>query len=168
MEEPVSDDRKSPAVAFPGRKIPGGFMRLSRRCPDRHRQAYDRATRMRAEFVGTTRLSNAHSKGERRLLYAFHPWSGQDVAVDGVVVKGGTSVARCRLAGDATSLPLEVPLWMFDRAACSAVRKRERPHVDRATLEALAGLLSRAVPDETRPSRRPRLPMGVQTWGLAT
>lgn len=41
----------------------------------------------------------------------------------------------------------EVPLSMFDRQSCAAVRRRERPHVDPATLTALAELLSWHVAD---------------------
>ena len=55
-----------------------------------------------------TRLSNTHSTAERRILYEFHPWSGQEVAIDRVVTKGGVTVARCRLPGGAPS-----PLLLF-------------------------------------------------------
>ncbi len=95
-----------------------------------------------------TRLSNTHSTGERRVLYEFHPWAGQDVSIDQVVTRGGVSVARCRLPGSSPGLPLELPLWMFDRLACSAVRRQERGQVDWAALQALQDLLSRVVRDD--------------------
>lgn len=76
----------------------------------------------------TTRLSNTHGT-ERGILYRFHPWSGRAVDVVKVFAKGGVPVACCRLAGGAPGPLREVPLWMFDRETCSAVRRRERPHV---------------------------------------
>ena len=93
----------------------------------------------------TTRFSNTHSTVERKILYEFHPWFGQAVAIDRAFTRSGVSVARCRQPGRGPSPLLEVPLWMFDRQSCSIVRRRERPHVDLTTLEALAELLSVAV-----------------------
>ena len=95
-----------------------------------------------------TRFSNTHSTGERRVLYEFHPWAGRDVSIDQVVAKGGVSVARCRLPGSSPGLPLELPLWMFDRLACSTVRRQERAQVDWTALQALLDLLSRVVRDD--------------------
>ncbi len=63
----------------------------------------------------TTRVSNTHNTAERRVLYDHHPWAGCDVGIDCVVEKSGIAVARCKLIGDVPGLPLELPLWMFDR-----------------------------------------------------
>ena len=126
-------------------QIAGGLTRPLPGCPGRRRPACGRPATNAGARRCTTRLSNTHGTAERRILYEFHPWSGQEVAIDRVFAKGGVSVAHCRLSRGAP--PLEVPLWMFDRQACSAVRGRERPHVDIAALEALAAILSTVVGD---------------------
>jgi len=56
--------------------------------------------------------------------------------------KSGIALARCKLSGDVPGLPLELPLWMFDRLACSAVRCLEHPQVDLVALCALHCLLT--------------------------
>ena len=119
----------------------------ARRPPERQGTRWGRGSREPSAGAGscTTRLSNTHGTAERRILYEFHPWHGREVAIDQVFAKGGVSVAHCRLAGRARGPRLEVPLWMFDRQSCSTVRRRERPHVDLAALEALADLLAAAV-----------------------
>ena len=119
----------------------------ARQPPERQGTRWGRGSRGPSAGVRscTTRLSNTHGTAERRILYEFHPWHGQEVAIDQVFAKGGVSVAHCRLASRARGPRLEVPLWMFDRQSCSTVRRRERPHVDLAALEALADLLAAAV-----------------------
>ena len=62
-----------------------------------------------------------------------------------IVGKAGISFARCRLTDSAPSLPLEVPLWMFDRQACASVHLSEHPLVDLSCLSALQLLLSEIV-----------------------
>ena len=104
--------------------------------------ASDRRTPSAGVRGCTTRFSNTHSTVERKILYEFHPWFGQEVAIDRAFTRSGVSVARCRQPGRGPSPLLEVPLWMFDRQSCSIVRRRERPYVDLTTLEALADLLS--------------------------
>ena len=90
----------------------------------------------------TTQLPNTHSTTEHRVLYCHHPWGGRDVCIEGIVKKSGLSFARCRLIGDASCLPLELPIWMFDRVACSAVRHQDFPEVDLTCLLALQLLLA--------------------------
>ena len=97
----------------------------------------------------TTQLSNTHST-DGRVLYEFHPWTGRDVFFDRMVERGGVPAAHCRLVGCEPCLPLEVPLWMFDRRACSMVRRLERPQVDLTALQALRSLLDRAVRGDGR------------------
>ena len=48
---------------------------------------------------------------EQRVLYDWHPWAGRIVTVHSVL----RAIGRCSLTREATGLPLEVPLWMFDR-----------------------------------------------------
>jgi len=78
---------------------------------------------------------------ERRVLYDYHPWAGRDVCIHCLTKKSGVSVARCRLIGDEASLPLELPMWMFDRLACASVRHKQSPVVNLAALTALQLLL---------------------------
>ena len=136
------------AVAFPARTDRGRLTRPLPRRRGRRRPACGRPATSVGARRCTTRFSNTHSTAERRILYEFHPWSGQEVAVDRVVAKGGGAIARCGLPGSTPRLLLEVPLWMFDRQSCSTVRRRERPHVDLTTLQALADLLSKVVHDD--------------------
>lgn len=94
------------------------------------------------EYHCKTRLSNTHNTAERRVLYDYHPWAGRSVGIDRVVEKSGIAVARCKLSSDAPGLPLELPLWMFDRLACSAVRCLQHPQVDLVALCDLRCLLT--------------------------
>jgi len=90
----------------------------------------------------TTQLFNTHNTAERRVLYEHHPWTGSNAHVEKIVEKAGVCFARCRLIGDDPGLPLEVPLWMFDRQACSSVRHSERPLIDLSGLSALQFLIA--------------------------
>ncbi len=89
----------------------------------------------------TTQLSNTHNTSERLVLYDHHPWAGLDVQMLGYVERSRISFARCRLRGDERCLPLELPLWMFDRVACSSIRSERLPEVDLSSLLALQILL---------------------------
>jgi hypothetical protein len=56
--------------------------------------------------------------------------------------RGGVSTVRCRLAGRAQCLPLEVPSWMFERSACASISSVAEPISDTAPLCALSQLLA--------------------------
>jgi len=76
-------------------------------------------------------------------LYRWHPWFGLSVFVHQAVAKSDDVVFRCTLSGSDATRWLEIPAWMFDRAACaddSVVTTT--PHVDSSALSVLAGLLS--------------------------
>ena len=105
----------------------------------------------------TTQLPNTHSTTEHRVLYCHHPWGGRDVCIEGIVKKSGLSFARCRRIGDASCLPLELPFWMFDRVACSAIRLRDFPEVDLASLLALQLLLAEIVDGTTSEQHVPSI-----------
>ena len=90
----------------------------------------------------TTGRNTAHITNEQEVLYDWHPWAGRLVVVHSVVEKTNGTFARCSLSGDAQGLPLERPLWMFDRAVCSETRPEEHPQVDMAALLALQALLA--------------------------
>src|ERR1700716_3557063 len=89
----------------------------------------------------TTRRRNAHGIAEYELLYPWHPWAGCLVHIHEVVEKAGREVFRCSLSGRASGQWLEIPAWMFDRAARAAWRVGAAPYVDMAVLTALATLL---------------------------
>ena len=52
---------------------------------------------------------------------------------------------RTRLAREATGLPLEVPLWMFDRMMCSSARREHHPQVVITALADLQALLAEVI-----------------------
>ena len=106
----------------------------------RPRPGWSRLGRSEAFGCCTTQVFNTHKPGKSKILYEFHPWFGRELSVHGVVEKR-MGVARCILQGDVQVRALEVPLWMFDRLACLSVRRRKRPQVDLAALDALKGLL---------------------------
>jgi len=70
-----------------------------------------------------------------------------------VVEKAGGEVFRCSLSGQASGRRLEIPAWMFDRAARAAWRVGAAPYVDIAVLTALATLLQDVTPVSGAPSQ---------------
>ena len=84
---------------------------------------------------------NAHGTGQRELLYPWHPWSGRQVHIHEVIEKNYAAVFRCDLFGQASDRWLEIPAWMFDRAASGGWYITPAPHVELAALGALATLL---------------------------
>src|SRR5215469_9930455 len=70
----------------------------------------------------TRRRDNAHKIEELEVLYQWHPWFGRVVHVHEVIEQRASGVLRCSPDGDASRRWLELPQWMFDRAACLAIR----------------------------------------------
>jgi hypothetical protein len=89
----------------------------------------------------TTRRSNAHRTEERKVLYPWHPWAGCIVHIHAVIEKAAGNVARCSHDGGASGQLLELPIWMFDRAACAPMRIETFPQADIPALAALRTLL---------------------------
>src|SRR6266404_4846901 len=89
----------------------------------------------------TTRRRNAHGITEYELLYPWHPWAGCLIHIHEVVEKADREVFRCSLSGRASARWLEIPAWMFDRAARAAWRVGATPYVELAVLTALPTLL---------------------------
>ena len=92
----------------------------------------------------TTERQNTHVTDRREVLYPWHPWFGRSVYVHSVIDTPGDAVFRCSLTGRRSDRPLEVPIWMFDRAACASCRRSGSSHVGLEALRALAGLVSDA------------------------
>lgn len=94
----------------------------------------------------TTRLENAHGTVCREVLYRLHPWAGSEVFVHAVIDKADGVVFRCTLDGSETERFLEIPSWMFDRAACARGGSlTAEPFVSMEALNALSALLDLAV-----------------------
>jgi len=78
------------------------------------------------------------------VLYPWHPWFGRVVHVHEVIEQRAGGVLRCSPDGDASRRWLELPQWMFDRAACLAIRMAASPRVDTTALIALKTCLADA------------------------
>jgi hypothetical protein len=91
----------------------------------------------------TTQQHKTHNSDILEVCYLWHPWYGQNVHVFQSVTKGGQTVLRCAL--DASHRMREVPLWMFDRAACCTMRLTQMPWVGVEDLRQLQRLLLRGV-----------------------
>ena len=92
----------------------------------------------------TRRRDNAHKIEQLEVLYPWHPWFGRVVHVGEVVEQRAGGVLRCSPDGDASRRWLELPQWMFDRAACLAIRLAASPRVDTAALITLKTCLADA------------------------
>ena len=106
--------------------------------PDR---VFSRQATNAASCRCTTRSQNAHGTEERELLYPWHPWAGRSVCVHEVIEKAGWAAFRCSLTGATSDRQLEVPVWMFDRAASQGWQVGATPAASVAALGALAALL---------------------------
>lgn len=95
----------------------------------------------------TTRRPNAHRTDDwqqREVLYRWHPWAGCVVHVHGLIEKASGDVLRCSRDDEAPGRWLELPAWMFDRAACLPMEIAACPRVDLAALSELWALLGEA------------------------
>src|ERR1700751_4047256 len=92
----------------------------------------------------TKRRDNAHKIEELEVLYPWHPWFGRVVYVHEVIEQRAGGVLHCSPDGDASRRWLELPQWMFDRAACLAIRMAASPCVDTTALIALKTCLADA------------------------
>jgi hypothetical protein len=90
-------------------------------------------------------------------LYRWHPWCGLPVFVHQAIAKPGHIVFRCTLSGSDASRWLEIPAWMFDRAACvDDSMITTTPYVDSSALAVLAGLLADVLKARTASSNAVR------------
>jgi dTDP-4-dehydrorhamnose reductase len=92
----------------------------------------------------------------RELLYPWHPWFGLQVAIHEAVEKADGVVFRCTMSGSGADRWLEVPAWMFERAACpEQIRLVTEPVVKITALSALADLLRQVLKDQRASSNAP-------------
>ena len=98
----------------------------------------------------TTRFENAHRTVLREVVYRHHPWFGRRVCIHGTGDKAGYVVFRCTLEGSQADRWLEVPAWMFDRAAYpDPGLLAAQPYVSIEALAALSALLDLALKDQS-------------------
>jgi hypothetical protein len=119
--------------------------------------AFCRSTSVPGAVVSrcTTRVENTHGTEFQELLYPWHPWSGLRVCVHEAIERADGIVFRCSLSGSEADRWLEVPAWMFERAACAWVRVAAEAHVDLAALTTLAALLRHVLNDRFASSNAP-------------
>ena len=77
------------------------------------------------------------------------------VAVHEAIGKSNDLVFRCTLSGSDAGRAMEIPAWMFDRAACAEARLTAAPYVSAAALSALRDLLRHALKDTSASSSVP-------------
>jgi hypothetical protein len=95
-------------------------------------------------FHCTSRQPKAHSTESRVVLYPWHPWHQRTVYVFSASARGIQRVLRCALESTDVTRALEIPQWMFDPVACTAMTMRESPRVDVVALRALVNVLRSA------------------------
>ncbi len=109
-----------------------------------------------AEFRCRTRFENAHGTVLRELLYPLHPWFELQVAVYEALEKPDGLVFRCTVSGSDADRWLEVPAWMFERAACpDHVQLTATPFIDTTALSVLADLVRQVLKDRAASSNAP-------------
>src|ERR1700730_2513971 len=86
----------------------------------------------------TTRRRNAHGMAKDELLYPWHPWAGCLVHIHEVVEKAGGEFFRCSLSDQASGRSLEIPAWIFDRAARATCRVGAAPTIAHRILQGAA------------------------------
>jgi hypothetical protein len=107
------------------------------RPPDEASQALGCQSRFAGAPRYTRRRDNTHKIEEREVLYPWHPWFGRIVHAREVIEKRAGGILHCSLDGSASARWLELPKWMFDRAASLSMRMEVSPRVDSAALTAL-------------------------------
>lgn len=82
----------------------------------------------------TTERRKTHKTDSAKVVYAWHPFYGQEVTIHGERNRRGTVVFACSIGEDPKTAPLEVPAWMLDGAVCRIFRQGASARV---TVEAL-------------------------------
>ncbi len=92
----------------------------------------------------TSQQRNTHSTESREVRYRWHPWFGLVVWVHLTRVSQAQDVVRCALTPELGARATEIPLWMFDAAACVLMNLADEPTVDVEALRDLNTLLRHA------------------------
>ena len=103
-----------------------------------------------------SRLRNTHGTTLRELLYPWHPWFGLQVTIHEAIEKSDGVVFRCTASGSDADRGLEVPAWMFERAACpDHAQLTAAPFINMTGLSALANLFRQVLKDGAASSNAP-------------
>ena len=109
-----------------------------------------------AELDYRTKFENAHGTMLRELLYPWHPWFELQVAIHEALEKPDGLVFRCTVSGFDADRWLEVPAWMFERAACpDHAQLTATPFIDTTALSVLADLVRQVLKDCAASSNAP-------------
>ena len=92
----------------------------------------------------TTRQSKTHITDHREVCYRWHPCFGKCVGIKQGVNKVHGAVFRCVIDAEEFPSTLEIPKWMFDRAACALMVNKVKPSVSVHALLDLQLLLQSA------------------------
>jgi hypothetical protein len=90
----------------------------------------------------TSECRKTHVTEAIEVLYPWHPWFGRVVYIHDVIERGGERIFRCDLSEKQTTRCMNIPAWMFDRAACLRSRRADIPQVELAALICLKALLA--------------------------
>jgi len=90
----------------------------------------------------TSERHKTHVTEALEVLYPWHPWFARVVHIHEVVKRGGERIFRCNLGEKQTARGINVPAWMFDRAACLRIWRADTPQVQLAALICLKALLA--------------------------
>ena len=89
-------------------------------------------------------------------MYPWHPWFELQVAIHEAIEKADGLVFRCTVSGSDADRWLEVPAWMFERAACpDRVQLTATPFIDMTALSVLADLVRQVLKDRAASSNAP-------------
>jgi hypothetical protein len=83
---------------------------------------------------------------ELEMLYPWHPWFGRQIYVHAVFEHADARIFACAIDSQQTARCLNVPAWMFDRAACVRMLRAETPQVELSALVRLKALLAECSP----------------------
>jgi hypothetical protein len=104
--------------------------------------ARERPGRDGSELDCRTERCETHVTEALEVLYPWHPWFGRVVYIHKVIEHGGQRIFRCDPSEKQTARCMDVPAWMFDRAACLRVRRADTPRVELGALICLKALLA--------------------------
>ena len=92
----------------------------------------------------TTRQTKTHITEYREVCYRWHPCFGKCIEIKQGLNKANGAIFRCVVDAEEFPSTLEIPKWMFDRAACALMVKKVKPSVSVHALLDLRLLLQSA------------------------
>jgi hypothetical protein len=92
----------------------------------------------------TTEAHKTHKTESREVRYAWHPFYGREVVIQGERNRRGSLMLICTSEGDENGAVMEVPTWMFDAAVCCLFRSGSFASVNIQALRSLQSVLNYA------------------------